>query len=192
MPYGDRMHTTNTVAAVAFIVATAVAAPAAADPVESGLRIDVEVDPTAYALSGNSLHVGLGYRHWRVDLGNFAMALPEWVHGTEGVDVAFDGYGAKLQLFPFAEQTGFFAGVDAAWTRQNARSSETGASERWSQLGVGVNLGYRITVVDRVYVTPWIGVGYQLGARDAVIEGQSYAPSPVTVFPAVHVGYQLR
>jgi len=38
----------------------------AASPIDG----DVEVDPTAYALSGNSIHVGVGYQHLRLDLGN--------------------------------------------------------------------------------------------------------------------------
>lgn len=50
---------------------------AAASPV----RADAEIDPTAYALSGSSLHVGIAYRHLRVDLGTFGLVMPRAVHG---------------------------------------------------------------------------------------------------------------
>ena len=91
---------------VAALVAPAAAAPADS-PAAAGttpavalhgpraLRADAEIDPTAYALAGNSLHVGIGYRHLRLDLGNFAMALPAFAHADDGFAVRFTGYGAK-------------------------------------------------------------------------------------------------
>ena len=62
---------------------------------EAVLEADVEVDPTAYALGGHSLHAGIARGHWRVDLGNFAMDLPAFAHADDGVAVSFDGFGAK-------------------------------------------------------------------------------------------------
>ncbi len=81
------------------------------------LRADVEIDPTAFVLDGFSLHSGLGTGHWRVDLGVFGMTVPEAVHGQDGFDLSFDGYGATLQCFLFKPQTGGFVGVDGGVIR---------------------------------------------------------------------------
>ena len=73
-----------------------------------------------------------------------------------------------------------------------ARRQGTELAVRDDQLGLGVHVGYRIALPASFYVTPWIGVGYQLGTRDVTLDGKTYAPSTITVFPAIHLGYQFR
>jgi hypothetical protein len=153
---------------------------------------DVEVDPTAYALSGNSIHVGIGYEHLRLDLGNFALALPQLVHGEDGFDVAFDGFGAKLQWFPRDAQTGVFLGVDAGVVRVHARLQGTAMSDDDLEVQTGVDVGYRFALPAGFYITSWIGVGYAWSTKDVMLGGKTYEPSPITVFPAVHLGYRFR
>jgi hypothetical protein len=162
---------------------------AAADP---ALHADAEVDPTAYALSGNSLHVGIGYRAWRLDVGNFGLALPRWVHGNDDFDVAFDGYGLKLQRFLFAEQRGLFVGVDAGVVRTVVERRGTDLAARDLQLNAGVAAGYRFAIHDRFYATAWLGVGRVFGARTVTLDGARFEPQRTTVFPAIHVGYRFR
>lgn len=161
---------------------------AAAGPIHG----DVEIDPTAYALSGNSIHVGIARDHLRVDLGNFALALPQWVHGDDGFDVSFDGFGAKLQYFPRLDQHGAFFGIDGGLLRVLAERQGTDLAARQTQVGLGVHVGYRIALPEGFYVTPWIGVSYQLGASDVTLADRTYAPSSISVFPAIHVGYQFE
>ncbi|MBK9034274.1 MAG: hypothetical protein IPL61_23920 [Myxococcales bacterium] len=190
-------HLTATVlAAVTVLAPTATAAADVADAdvaaAAPSLRADVEIDPTAYALAGHSLHVGLGAGHWRVDLGNFAMAMPAFAHDDDGFDVAFTGYGAKLQYFVGPTQRGWFAGVDAGLLEIEARRQGTDLAARQHQLAVGVNLGYRIGLPHDLYATPWLGVGYQLGADPITLGGGTYEPSALTVFPAIHLGYTIR
>src|SRR5687767_8761741 len=106
---------------IAFSIALTSVARADAPPVvraePSHFHADMEVDPTAYILDGYSLHVGLGWKRLRVDLGAFAIAVPEAIHGNEGFSSSFDGFGAKLQLFPFGEQRGGFVGIGVAAAR---------------------------------------------------------------------------
>jgi hypothetical protein len=177
--------------AVATLAASLAAGTTAAGA--SPLHVDAEIDPTAYALSGNSIHVGIGYDQYRLDLGNFAMRVPQFVHGDDGFDVSFAGYGVKLQMFPFSEhQRGLFAGIDGEVTRVLVQRQGGAMAERQNQLGAGVHVGYRIAIVDRLYVTPWIGVGYQFGASDVTLGGATYKASPISVFPAIHLGYQFE
>jgi hypothetical protein len=163
--------------------------PAARDP---QLHLDVEIDPTAYVLDGYSLHVGLGWRRVRVDLGAFALALPGAFVPGDDFAVSFNGYGAKLQFFPFAEQRGGFVGADAALTWQLVERADTDLAARDRQVTLGVNAGWRFALGDRLYVTPWIGVGRVLGARAVTLGGSRYEPMRTVVFPAIHIGYRFQ
>ena len=192
---------TKLFAAVAVALA-AVASPAAADddagvaPPKSPprLHLDAEVDPTAYVLSGYSGHLGLGIDRFRLDLGGYAMAVPQFVHGNDGYDVRFDGLGAKLQYFVFAapsEPKGLFVGVDGGVTRIHSTLRGTSLSETQALPGVGAHVGYRFALPLGFYATPWIGVGYAFGGHDVTMNGATFHASPVTVFPAVHLGYHF-
>jgi hypothetical protein len=156
----------------------------------SPFHADAEIDPTAYALSGNSIHVGLGYDRFRLDLGNFALDLPRFFTGNDGFDASFDGYGVKLQMFTFAEDRGLFVGVEGALDRMLVQRGDFAA--RVNQPGFGVQVGYRIMITDHFYATPWIGVDYHFNAGDVTLDGATFKSTPITVFPAVHLGYQFR
>lgn len=162
-------------------------------PAESRTRLhsDFEVDPTAYILDGYSLHAGIGWKRVRVDLGAFAMRIPDAIHGQKGYDVNFDGFGVKLQLFPFAEQSGLVIGADSGIARVLIRRRNTQLAERDRQVAFGLNLGYRIVITQGFYVTPWVGVSHTLGAEDVRLGGSTYESNPWLVFPAVHLGYQI-
>lgn len=169
-------------------VLLAIATPAAASP----LRGDVEIDPTAYVLAGHSLHAGLSYEHLRVDLGNYGLAVPQAIHGDDRFDIAFDGYGAKVQWFLRADQYGWFGGVDGGvtWFHVHRRGTDHAATDR--QIGMGLDAGYRFDLPADLYAALWLGLGYQWGADDVALDGATFEPQPVTVFPAVHVGYRFE
>jgi len=165
---------------------------AGAAAASAAVHLDVEIDPTAYALDGNSLHVGIGRGHLRLDLGSFALAIPGWVHGDDAFDVSFHGFGAKLQWFPRAAQRGLFVGAEAGLTEVLVQRRGAELAAQHHQLGLGVQVGYRISLIDGFYATPWIGVGYQLGARDVTLGDATFRASAISVFPAVHIGYAFR
>jgi hypothetical protein len=165
--------------------------PPAASVTPARLHVDAEVDPTAYVLSGYSLHLGLGWRRVRLDLGAFAMALPGFAVSNDAFDVSFHGFGAKLQVFPFAEQRGGFVGIDSALAWQLAQRSEGDLAATTRQVTLGVNVGWRFMLGEHLYVTPWVGVSRAFGARDVTLAGSTYQPQKVLVFPAIHVGYKF-
>jgi hypothetical protein len=170
------------------VVVLALSTEAAASP---GLRGDVEIDPTAYALAGYSLHVGVAHGHLRFDLGNFAMALPQVVHGDDGFDVAFDGFGAKVQYFRRGDQRGWFAGVDGGVVRVRARRQGTDLAVTDRQVQLGVQAGYRFALPAGFYASTWLGVGHAFSADDVTLAGATYEAMSLTVFPAVHLGYRF-
>ena len=175
---------TRLVLALLFVIPTA----ATASPVHA----DAEVDPTAYVLSGYSLHVGLGYERLRLDVGNFALAVPRAIHGNDAFDIGFDGFGAKLQWFPLAEQRRLVVGVDAGFAHVRVARRGTDLAVRDAQLQAGVDVGYRFAIARGVYVTPWLGLGHAFGARTVMLGGATYVPQRTLVFPAIHLGVAFR
>ncbi|HEY6039444.1 MAG TPA: hypothetical protein VIV58_34425 [Kofleriaceae bacterium] len=164
------------------------ATSASADP----LHADVEIDPTAYALDGDSVHVGVGTGRFRFDLGSFAERLPQAFHGHDGFDVSFAGFGVKAQAFLAEDQRGWFGGVDGGVLRVLAQRHGSDLADRQRQVSVGIHAGYRFVLPDGFYITPWIGVGYSFGARDVTLDGATYHADPISVFPAVHLGFRFR
>ncbi len=180
------------------LAALAILRPAQAQPnppsddARPRFHADLEVDPTAYVLDGYSLHAGLGWNRVRLDLGAFAMKVPEAIHGQRDFDVGFDGFGAKLQFFPFAEQSGLVLGADSGVARRLIQRKHTQLAEREHQVTLGLNVGYRIDIAGGWYATPWLGLSRALGATDARLGDAHYESSPWLLFPAVHIGYHLR
>lgn len=180
----------------------ALTTPALADatPADAGtttatatpLHLDVEVDPTAYVFSGYSVHVGVGWRRLRLDLGTYAMDLPAFLHGNDGWSAGFDGAGAKLQWFPFADQRGGFVDAGVGVARQRVTLDATGASQRDRFATIGASVGYRFWLPYRFYATTWAGVSYNAGAQDVMLDGQTYQTASVQPFAAVHLGYRFR
>ncbi|MDB4961252.1 MAG: hypothetical protein JWP01_1251 [Myxococcales bacterium] len=153
---------------------------------------DVEIDPTAYVLEGYSLHVGLGWKQLRVDLGTFAIAVPSAIQTNEAFDVSLQGAGVKLQYFPFAEQRHAFVGVDMIVGRQLVERVGTTMASRDLQVSLGVAAGWRFPIGKQIYATPWIGVTYGSKIDDVHLAGSTYETKRITVFPAVHLGYRFR
>lgn len=168
-----------------------------ADPAETEahrFHIDAEVDPTAYVLSGFSGHLGLGLDRFRLDLGAYAMEIPQAIHGDDRFDVRFDGFGAKLHAFPFAKPgapQGLFFGVDSGVTRARVTNRAADESATQSTVSAGAHVGYRIALPLGFYATPWLGVGYAFGAHDVTLAGATFKANPVTIFPAIHLGYRF-
>lgn len=167
-------------------------APAPEPAPASPFHLDVEVDPTAYAFSGYSVHVGPGYKHLRLDLGIFAMDLPEFFHGNAGWNASFAGAGAKLQWFPLREQRALFVDVSGGVSRQTVTWRETGASRTDTGVDIGVSAGWRFALPYRFYATPWIGLSYDLASSDVMLDGHTFDKPKVFPFAAVHVGYRFR
>jgi len=183
------------------LIALASTAPALADQPgpEAGtaaeaspFHLDLEVDPTAYAFSGFSVHVGLGWRDIRLDLGTFGMDIPEFFHGNEGWSASFAGAGAKLQWFPLATQHQLFVDVSGGVSRQRVELRATGASSSETAWAAGLDAGWRFLLPYGFYATPWAGVSVDFDADDVMLDGQRYQKRAVVPFAAVHLGYRFR
>jgi hypothetical protein len=172
------------------ISAAAVLAAPATRAQETKLHADAEIDPLAYALNGYSLHVGIGYRAFRLDIGAFAMDVPHFIHGNTQFEYAAHGFGLKLQYFFSGKQSGIFAGIDTTTGHGLVQRRQSDLARRDRQFSVGANVGYRIPIVGGLYVTPWIGLGYEFLADDITLGERKFESSPIVPFAAIHIGYR--
>jgi hypothetical protein len=157
----------------------------------SSLHADVELDPIAYALEGHSLHVGVGYKRLRVDLGAFALDLPPFMEPVEGFDTSFSGYGLKLQYFPFAEQSGAFVGLDANLAHAWIEATTSDAAHRQTRWSLGVLLGWRFMLGAGFYATPWVGASYDFNAGEFELDSRRYEAPAFSPFATLHLGYRF-
>jgi hypothetical protein len=162
------------------------------DGAQSHVYVDLEVDPTAYLMSGYSLHVGVGWTHFRLDLGVYGMDIPSFAHGNPGWDVTFDGAGAKLQWFPLAEQRGLFVDISGGLARQRVTLAASGASHRDTDLAAGASAGWRFMLPRGFYASPWAGLNYTFDGADVMLDGERFKTTRLVPFAAVHLGVRFR
>lgn len=185
---------TNSVLSLSLLLTTlpGFASASPRDDGSSSLHVDLETDPLAFAMGGYSLHVGIGWERLRLDLGAFAMDLPAFVHGNDGFDSSFDGFGFKLQYFLFDDQRGGFVGAGAGVNRTLIERKGTELAAAGTEFTVGANLGWRFDLPAGFYATPWIGFDYAFADRNTSVGGETYEQGRWTIFPTVHVGYQFQ
>jgi hypothetical protein len=156
------------------------------------LAVDVEIDPIAFAFAGHSLHVGLGWRRFRLDLGTFAADVPEFLHEEDDLDIRVDGFGSKLDAYWRTDRTGPFAGIEVNASQSGVTDTRTGIFDRQAQLSAGVRLGWRIPLPASFYATPWVGFDVSTGSGDRHVGARTYQQSAFSVFPTIHVGRVFR
>ena len=156
------------------------------------VTLDIEIDPVAYALGGYSVHGGIGWRRFRVDLGAFGMELPEWAHKNEGFSARFGGYGMKVQYFLMDRQGGPFLGASAGVLLPVVTLKDTEFAATFRQFNAGLQAGWRVEIGAGFFLTPWVGVDYNFGAPEITLMEQTYEHQQWTFFPTVHLGYRTR
>lgn len=151
----------------------------------------VEVDPIAYFFKGYSVHVSkeLGQTGLVLDLGVFAMDVPDDVEANKDFDTKFDGYGFKLN-YTGDQPDGFFAGISGGINNLYATEKVSHEEQQESVGSVGVQAGYRFGN-EGFYIQPWIGINYLLNDVTFKINNKEYNQERVQFFPTVHLGYQF-
>ncbi|WP_397235870.1 hypothetical protein [Parapedobacter composti] len=159
---------------------------------EKNHGFDIEVDPIAFALNGFSLHGGYLTGAWRFDLGVFGLDVPKWAHGNEGFEARAIGAGWKADRFFRKAPDGFFVGVEGNVTKTTITHTASAGKKDVMEYSLGIRGGYRWnTGLANLYVTPWLGLGYILNAKDRTINGEVYKTGPFQSFPTVHIGWKF-
>jgi hypothetical protein len=184
---------------LAIALALTLSAPALASDIDSEhtdapkIGADIEIDPLAYALGGVSLHAGLHAGKTRFDLGVFALTVPVWLHGNEGLSRDGVGFGFKADRYFGRDNTGFHAGLNLDVATFDYQDDASGISVSQLEVTTGGRVGWRLQHKSGLYVNPWVGVVTPIvGGGDVAVAGEVFDNPAVQVFPTVHVGWRLR
>lgn len=153
-------------------------------------NVGVEVDPIAYGLNGYSAHfLYNGSYGVNLDLGVFAMQVPELAEQNKGFQSSFNGYGIKLN-YQGKSATGPFAGFNYGTSRFDVEQTTTKATQTVDIHTFGVQFGYCFGN-DGFYIKPWIGFDKLLNRPQLDFSGTVYSFPEINVFPTVHLGYRF-
>ncbi|HEX6496373.1 MAG TPA: hypothetical protein VF018_12865 [Acidobacteriaceae bacterium] len=156
-------------------------------------QVEVEADPTAYALNGYSVHVGVPFqRRNRVQAGVYGYDLPSFYGVASGFRERGNGATFKYDRFLRHRTAGFFAGADGNYTRTRYTLKATDHSTDRGDVTIGPRIGYRWDIGPHLYVTPWFSCGYILNLGDAVvIDGKKADRNSFGYFPTLHIGWRF-
>ena len=151
----------------------------------------LEADPIAFLLQGYSLHGGIEYSMFRLQLGVFAAKLPADLRDNKHFTVEQNGLGLKYDYFG-NEPTGGFLGLEYGYTKLTYKHSASGDKERRQANLAGIRVGYKYIIKQQFYVTPWLAIKRNIsGARTVKLSGDEYHESEWILFPTIHVGVQF-
>lgn len=162
-----------------------------------GRKVELEIDPIAYALKGYSFHGIFAPQRWRFDLGIYGIQQPEFFHGNKGFDVYTYGVGTKA-MYVLKGLQGFYVGLGSGYSVTEATQQSTGIKKQEHTMDFGPLIGYRFFLMkDKegnpkgLYISPWVSVGYNYHFDRIEFEGVDYKSSDWTVFPTIHIGYRF-
>lgn len=151
----------------------------------------LEVDPIAYAAKGYSVHLNTHFPEagFIIDLGVFAMDIPESFEKNKDFDTKFNGYGIKFN-YTGNDPDGFFIGFSGGESHVYALEKDSQQEAKDLVSSLGVQMGYRLGKKGW-YIQPWIGIDYSLKEIVLSAGGKEYKQDRIQFFPTVHVGYQF-
>lgn len=151
----------------------------------------IEVDPFAYGLNGYSLHVGAQGNGFRFQVGAFEAEYPDEFKENDDFDVTQGGYGIKLDYYGKSTD-GAFIGIEYGKTTGDYELKSSGNTEEQTLNFVGIRTGYKYSVTNAFYVTPWIAIDkYTSDTSNIVIDNETYRTNSWQIFPTLHLGYEF-
>jgi hypothetical protein len=97
----------------------------------------------------------------------------------------------KVDYFPVCASDGLFFGADSNYSRVRYERDQTHERAYRNIVGLGPRVGYRFNLGKRLYISPWVSVGYQFNAKDVTISGKMFHEARYSFFPAVHLGWKF-
>lgn len=157
-------------------------------------RIEIEVDPIAYALGGYSFHLGPALGSWKFDFGVAATDLTQsqtaLVYSNDNFKTKFESFGAKIDYIG-SDQIGLHVGAQWDYAKFTYASTRNNQSAENAVQSFGLRIGYRFGR-GTFYADPWIGfIQNYGGSGDVNVGGETYKQPRFQVFPTVHLGMRF-
>jgi hypothetical protein len=160
-------------------------------------RLEIELDPLAYAIGGASGHAAFTFKNERIQLGYGQLTMPENMQNHEGISESFKAISLKWDYFFGKENAshGFFAGPTFDYLFLTYESSSDVFKE--DQLSLGIRAGYKFDLfknnqtLSGLYLTPWIGTSWFTKTGKVELNNQEYSRKSTTIFPTIHLGWSF-
>jgi hypothetical protein len=160
-------------------------------------RVELETSPQFPLLAGFAVGVGVkAPQHVRLGFNAFTLQIPELFFAQsnqgQGWSVRHFGIGLTAQFYLRADSEGFFAGAMVA-PHRNVYAVD-GDQIAVTELFVGGQVGYQWFPSESLglYVMPWLAVTVPVYEGSELVVGERrFESKPVTVFPAIFVGWRL-
>lgn len=152
-----------------------------------------EIDPFAYMYDGYSVHVGKQTGPLRLDLGVFAMDIPEfaeeYMYDSEDFDIKFKGLGIKLDYFI---EKNIFIGLDSNVQKREYIHHTTNSKVEKTVAFVGVRTGFNYELNKNLYFSPWFGVSKNITGNEKItVSTSSVETGEYDYFLTAHIGYKF-
>ena len=159
-------------------------------------HFEFELDPLAYAFGGVSGHIAYTFKNHRIQLGYAQVTIPEAYQSNKEFSESFKGFPLiKWDIFFGKEDAshGFFAGptMNYVFTTYETDTDKT----KVEGLNLGLRGGYKFDLfknnktLNGLYITPWVGLSYDLKSSDIELDNKVHSIKPWGIFPTFHLGW---
>ena len=151
----------------------------------------VEADPFACGLNGHSLHLGIQGGGYRMQVGMFKAEAPDAFKDNKNFNVVQAGHGIKIDYYGTSPD-GAFIGLEYGQTKAKYQLKTGGEVVEQDVNLLGFRLGYKITLSNNLFITPWVGLDKNISKiTNITVSGETYTPDEWIIFPTVHLGYEF-
>lgn len=162
----------------------------------------VEIDPSAYALSGYAghvrYHVGSG---WELTAGAYAMKLPSAFNpmflksNTEDTDIKIkSAYALFIDKYFSEKSEGYFVGLELGRQTYQVENLKLSRQEVSYDASLFMpRFGYKYNFGSTgLYLLPWVGLGYLQPSEDSINLGSNKTElKNILPFATLHLGYSF-
>lgn len=155
-------------------------------------QFSIETEPVAYILGGAGITGSYQYGLWTYSIEAYGeLTVPESQHGNEGFSTALKGIILQAERF-ITGTDGFYIGPEFGIARAEITLQSASESNTYTGYSVGIRGGYHWdTGLGNLYLSPVVGVGYTLNARDIKIANETFKSGPVMPWGTVGVGWSF-
>lgn len=152
----------------------------------------IETEPVAYILGGAGLTGSYQHGPWTYSLEAYGeLSVPESQHGNDAFAVTLKGVILQVERF-ITGSRGFYIGPEFGIAWADITLQSTGESTTYLGYSLGLRGGYHWdTGVGNLYLSPVVGIGYTLNARNIEISDRSFGRSPIMPWGTVGIGWSF-
>lgn len=153
-------------------------------------RFSIETEPVAFLLNGAGVTGSYQSGAWTYSIELYGeLSVPESQHGNEGFSTALKGVILQAERF-ISGTDGFYLGPEVGIASAEITLKSDNESKTYTGYSVGLRGGYHWnTGLGNLYLSPVVGVGYTLNAKDIEVADERFESKPFMPWGTVGIGW---